>query len=289
MKPGRKFETMVADIERSFSPEGATIESPSKVYDKAIQDFRDVDVAIRYTVGTHPVLIVVQCRDRSRPATVQWIDEVIGETRDLCANVVVAVSSSGFSQKAKTKAKHHGIRTRVLEEVTPEEIAAWKNFGKITVGYTRCNVQALTPIFADDSFPHPPTFSDEAMAGLNKNYHTYVLCREVDSGREITVDDMVGEWRKGPGKKFFDELPLNGERKSVFFPYWFDHEVEADSEIGKRRLLALIVHIAVSRGSYEIPPQALRYLDDEAGAFTTQPFWKLDVRKLFPGRYDETG
>jgi hypothetical protein len=82
---------------------------------------RQVDVTIKKA----GVLTLVECRRRKSRQDVQWIEELIGRRVSLGAQVVIAVSSSGFTAGAIAKARKHGIILRDLQELTDSEIASW--------------------------------------------------------------------------------------------------------------------------------------------------------------------
>jgi hypothetical protein len=61
----REFEKLIARIEQAMAPSGAEIKSPDRIPDRVTGELREVDASIRYKVGTCPILITVECRDRS--------------------------------------------------------------------------------------------------------------------------------------------------------------------------------------------------------------------------------
>lgn len=62
-KQWREFERLITRIEKMLAPMGAEIKSPDRIPDKVTGQLREVDASIRYTVGSAPVLITVECRD----------------------------------------------------------------------------------------------------------------------------------------------------------------------------------------------------------------------------------
>src|ERR1700684_2067638 len=52
----------------------------------------------------HEIKIAVECRDHARDQNMGWIDSLKGKFSRLKVNQIVAVSSSRFSDSAKTKA-----------------------------------------------------------------------------------------------------------------------------------------------------------------------------------------
>ncbi|MGA2160973.1 MAG: restriction endonuclease [Methanoregula sp.] len=121
---GRYLEKFVELLEK-FDVEGATITSPDHIIDKVTNVPREVDISVKFQKGSHNFLIVLECRDRKTKGGVEWIEQITQKTRDIGANKVIAVSTSGFTKGAIEKAKFKNIECRTLKEVTPEEFGSW--------------------------------------------------------------------------------------------------------------------------------------------------------------------
>jgi len=124
-RKGRELEQLVSLLERHLTPTDAKITSPDLIPDKQTTQQREVDVSVRLQVGSTPVLIIFECRDRARAQDVQWIEQLAVKRDSVGADVAVAVSSSAFTGPAQRKAEALGVQTRRLEEVTPEAIGGW--------------------------------------------------------------------------------------------------------------------------------------------------------------------
>lgn len=124
-RKGKEFELFIKKIEALVLQEGGTIDSPAYIKDKITGGNREVDVAIRMKVGSTPILILIECRDRDAIEDVTWIEQLHTKVSDLNANKVIAVSSSGFSENARKKAEHHGIETRSVNDLQFDDIKDW--------------------------------------------------------------------------------------------------------------------------------------------------------------------
>jgi hypothetical protein len=129
---GKSLEELVGILERTGMP-GAEIKVRDKIFDKIAKELREVDVSVRFRIGSHNFLIIFECRDRSRPNGPDWIEQIIQKTRDLGANKVIAVSASGFTKGAIEKAKHYDIELRALKEITSKDIIGISLPGKLPV------------------------------------------------------------------------------------------------------------------------------------------------------------
>ncbi|MGE0201339.1 MAG: hypothetical protein AB7P76_10270 [Candidatus Melainabacteria bacterium] len=119
---GKEFELLVSRIERSLSPLGAVITTPDKIPDKVANIDREVDASIRYTVGSTPLLITIECRDRTSVQDITWLEQIKSKKESIGAHQTIVVSKEGFSRSAIEYANHHAIALRQIEEVTDEFI-----------------------------------------------------------------------------------------------------------------------------------------------------------------------
>ena len=69
-KPGRVLEMLTARIDGSVSGLDVIVKSPDHLEDKVAGGTREVDVSLRSTVGSAEVLVIIECRDRGRPAAI---------------------------------------------------------------------------------------------------------------------------------------------------------------------------------------------------------------------------
>ena len=63
MSSYRELELLVSRIEGALAPAGAVIRSPDRIPDLITGELREVDVSIRYRVGSVELLVTVECRD----------------------------------------------------------------------------------------------------------------------------------------------------------------------------------------------------------------------------------
>lgn len=132
-RKGRELEELVATLEKGLSGTGVKITSPDFIEDVVIQDKREVDVSLRFNMGSHDFLLVFECRDRKNTEDVTWIEQLATKRDDICVNKLIAVSSNGFSNNARKKAHAKNIELRTLKEIDPKEIFGWFQVTKIDV------------------------------------------------------------------------------------------------------------------------------------------------------------
>ncbi|WP_244462751.1 restriction endonuclease [Phaeobacter gallaeciensis] len=118
----RQFEQRVARIYQLLEAKAKSV-----TWDKHIPDpdaptqQRQIDIEIRRP----DALVHVECRHRRQPQDVMWVEELIGRRVSLGADLMIAVSSSGYTNTAKIKAEKHGILLRELEQVSEQEVLTW--------------------------------------------------------------------------------------------------------------------------------------------------------------------
>lgn len=110
------FQSLIKKIYDQIVPEGGEVTESGMVFDKEAGILREVDILVKYKYAGHDFSFIVECRDRSRAETVEWIDELVGKTKSLSVNKVIAVSSKSFASSAKRKARENGIETLTLEK-----------------------------------------------------------------------------------------------------------------------------------------------------------------------------
>jgi len=164
-RKGKGLEQLVSLLEQHLAAKGAKVTSPDSICDKATGQSREVDVSIRSEVGSTPVLVILECRDRARAQGVEWIEQLAEKRNSVGADVAVAVSSSGFTGPAERKAQALGVQTRRLDEVTADVVSSWCLVEHVTLGLKRAEFVAISMGVDPDT---ASTISDEAAATLQR-------------------------------------------------------------------------------------------------------------------------
>jgi hypothetical protein len=123
-KRTNEFQRLVAYVYSKITPIGGKVTESAELLEDGSTTKREIDILIEHKISGIELKIAIECRDRSRDETVEWIDLLIGKYSRLKVNKVVAVSSAGFSNEAERKAAAHGIDTITAEEATKVDWAA---------------------------------------------------------------------------------------------------------------------------------------------------------------------
>lgn len=192
------FQSLVKKIYEQIVPAGGVVTESAEVWDKEAGILREVDILVSHEYAGHEFSFVVECRDRSREETVEWIDGLVGKTKALNLAKVIAVSSSGFSSSAIRKAKENGIETLTLTEAGEQD-------------WTRYPMKPGLLVVSDEIYYIHQVFY--------KACEEYRLIDELDQNCEVALDgETVGDLA-GLIEYFFKEhvIPgVEGYRKQHF-------------------------------------------------------------------------
>ncbi|MFZ0178361.1 MAG: hypothetical protein WAL84_00625 [Candidatus Dormiibacterota bacterium] len=106
----------------------ALVRSPCLLDGDASHVKREVDAGVLVGLGASNLLMVVEVRDRARVQGVDWIEQLISKRDDVGADVLVAVSSSGFTAAAVRLGTAHRLRLWRVNQISRAELSALWDF-----------------------------------------------------------------------------------------------------------------------------------------------------------------
>jgi len=122
-RPGQRFQNFVAMLERMFAHrDGVKVESPLRLRDKDTGRLREHDVVITRTTHHGPSLTALECKDHGRKIGVTEVEAFSKKCEKTGIHRGIIVSSSGFAETARTKAKALNI---TLMSLTDAETFEW--------------------------------------------------------------------------------------------------------------------------------------------------------------------
>jgi hypothetical protein len=130
----KRFEKLIHAIHTQFAPDGAIVTLDEEIVGYHSKAPRQIDISIRVRVAQYPVLIVVECKDHSRPIDVAELGGFVNLRDDVRANKGVMISTSGFTPAATEMARAHGIDTRTYIDTESQD---WKTEVSIPVVLVR--------------------------------------------------------------------------------------------------------------------------------------------------------
>ena len=290
-KAWRQFEELVALVESHLAPKGAIIRSPDKIRDNTTGNLREVDASIRYKVGSIPILITIECRDRSDTEDVTWIEQLIAKRDSINASVTVAVSSKGFSLPAITKARTNNIETRLLRDVSEQAIRDWAQNIQIIIISGEFSMGPPRLKFKPHSENAVPVIHSRVRQEFSKGDVEYKFIRRIADGQMISIGDLLRDEERRAGNPIFDHRNRNVKVKlppqtqgaipiSSSFPKLFEdvqvgeppitknlnicfdtNEATVETDLGHAEVESLDVELLVWRRAY--PSQIGRLLSYE--------------------------
>jgi hypothetical protein len=269
----REFEKLVARIEQAIAPSGAVVRSPDRILDQLTGELREVDASIRYKVGTSPVLITIECRDRSAVEDVRWIEQLAEKKRGIGASITLAVSSSGFSEPAMRRAAVSGIEVRTLVDATAEDFVHWLTLQYVVLDVSEWSLVGLEVELYDA--PHDAELTPVSQQlFLESGALAPIFIRNLD-GKRFHVENILVEWYKQNGA-FTDSLPSDGTkvRRNLH------QRIERDClhvETTKGSFDVRVIHIALSlsRSKSQVPVARLTEYANQSSPLVQTAEWEL--------------
>jgi len=172
----KKFERLVAAIHHART-QGAVV-----TWNDTING-RQFDVTLRFKVGLHDYLTVIECKDYKDRVPVEKIDAFVTKARDVNASKAVFVSSNGYQSGCFDVAARHGVKLLTLDEkinVDIDKIAA-EIVPALNIFNVKFVLQGGNEYLLEDE--------GGRLAYLMSNIELYV------SGRKTTPNSFLNSWR----------------------------------------------------------------------------------------------
>lgn len=205
----RLLEKLARSIEHAIAP-GAIVKSPDRLLDHDTGEMREVDVSIRYHVGSVQILIIVECRKHKSTQDVRWIEQIATKKAAVGAHAAIAVSTSGFSQPAQEKAAKRGVELRQVKRIEDAHVEEWFRGINVTLHYLTYQALTVGIIWPDSKRP----FTEELKEIQAPDAWHSPIFQEGPDRKPTTLTDLIqGNWQILEGEK----LPLGGkETKRIY-------------------------------------------------------------------------
>lgn len=246
----RELELLVARLETVLAEYPLRITSPDFLPGRLSHTDREVDVSIRGALGTVELLVIIECRHRSRAEDVQWIEQLATKREDVGADKAVAVSSKGFSSAAYAVAHAKGIDLRVISDLSIQDVESWLRLSVLHVHVWNWALQRIdlkvfeapSPLGGDPELVHTGGFEHLPLRSLATGA-THRLGEIVEAGLDSLDRDSVSDQPSRLG------LVLSRADDPLF---------EVETRRGWQRVGDLSVVLEMSDEEYEAPVTAVR-------------------------------
>jgi hypothetical protein len=111
------FQEVVEIIHEHMAGD-ATVEPSAMLRNKRTGYEREVDVVLRSRSAGYEIVISVEALGRSRPASVEWVEQMVYKHKDLPTSKLVLVAEKGFSPQARALAEAEGVAALAPEDLT---------------------------------------------------------------------------------------------------------------------------------------------------------------------------
>jgi hypothetical protein len=242
VRKGKQLEETVAFLHKMLEDRPCKIETPDLIEDKITGQKREVDISIKTEVSSIPLTIIVECRDRKYKQDVTWIEQVVTKCRNLNANKVIAVSANDFTQPAKEMAKHYGIETRVLKNITHDDVKSWFAFDYVELEIDRFNIVGLEVKLVNGKINEfPLNTNDEIFVvdtekiSLSKLFRREIMCKQ-----DIFIDVPFD------GTKIIKQFEINDTEQKYKLEIPEEETYQLDKLILKVKLYRDLKNISIS-------------------------------------------
>jgi hypothetical protein len=210
-RKGKEFEQLVARLEEAIMDTPLSIKTNDKVEDLVTGQKREIDISIRGTLGSHPVFIIMECRDRPKDQDITWIEQLATKREQVGADIAVAVSSKGFFKPAYKLARIKNIELRTLTEIDHDTIVGWFEPTSIPVHHHTHRIINLN-IFISGTAEIEPDLIKQAESIFYQNPVDGTFIFQEGLPGPISMNELIS--RITDFHTFFDDLKP-GQKKIV--------------------------------------------------------------------------
>lgn len=111
------FQEVVAIVHRHMADD-ATVQESEMLVDRVSGQEREVDAVIRGSTANYEIIVSVEANARSRRASVEWVEQLIGKHGTLPTNQLILVSQAGFTKMGRALAEQKGVPAIAPESLT---------------------------------------------------------------------------------------------------------------------------------------------------------------------------
>ena len=199
----RNLELLVQRIQQQLAPTAEVLHDVHLPGRQSKTD-RQIDVLVRQKIGQYEMLIVLDCKDHSRPIDVNGVGEFLALINDVGAHKGALICPRGFSAAAKDMARAHGIDLYSPVDTEPHK---WRM--RVTVPVV-CDFRSAGIGFGISTIAPKPF-------RMPMEFYKSMMIHEVGSEKQLGIPMPVAldRWNRGgftsePGQH--DYIPLFNEK-----------------------------------------------------------------------------
>ena len=215
-KRTNEFQQLIYSIQHQLAS-GAVVTESKILIDVKTNLPTEVDIVVESSMGEIPVVIGIECTAEGRPATVEWVREMIGKHADLKIDKTVLVAKSGFTPEAINKAQANAVEAITLMEAENRKwVTLIDQLRDLKLARFTFNVALRSITFkVIDASEHPRTvtlFSLIREPGRKTSHPLKDYLAGIARNRAV-AQDVMRRWIKTPKDERKKEYDVNGTWK----------------------------------------------------------------------------
>lgn len=268
-KRTNNFQQLIHKIYECMNDDETIITESGEIWDHDGEILREVDILIERKSPNGCFRCMVECRDRSRKESIQWIDELIGKSRSLNVNKVIAVSSKGFAHSAIVKAKKNKIETHTLIESLLSDLPDWVSdvsFLLVNAGTYNLEIHSIRFYDINRNYIDVPRNAKELLV-RERGYEELLSFEKLINekfGRFVcdpTTGGLLHEAIKSQLKELMQYIVANKQKpligKSAFI--YFDQYILYDTDKKRMPLQVKIIELPIMISMPVLMPEKTHY------------------------------
>jgi hypothetical protein len=254
-RAGRRFELLISELERLLARTDVTVTSPDHIMGRNSRTLREVDVSVRGQFGSVNMLVILECRDRSRGEDVTWIEQLVKKRDDVGAQRAIAVASSGrFSDAAQRVADANGILCRGTQPLKPEEFFDWLPLRSVRVEARNIEIKGVSIELQGDDRNGPSVgIPKEVAEALQRGRVDETFLRRKADQTAASLGDV---WRSASRQALYEGIEANSApvRRSITLSFPNPAErFQIQTDNGWEDITTMVVTGDLTIHGYDVP------------------------------------
>ena len=215
---------------------------------------REVDATVRARAGTSDVLITIECRKRKHRQDVTWIEQLATKKQLIGAARTLAVSSTGFSNDARTVAARLGIDLRAVSDLSIADLNKLVTLDFVLLNHKKAAIMKVgLRYFRDEQWHLPDQANMDEFLPENTDTMKSIFCN-TDTGHRWSLNDLWMQIQAAADP--FVDIERNGKTafRTACFPYPGNVTIETPG--GDHRLGDVLLSIAISMRNEKVSLEA---------------------------------
>ena len=246
------FQQLITRVQVALHNSRASVQESAMVPNYSSNIDTEIDILITFEVGGLPYRTGIECRDHSRPAGPDWIQQLRTKRDDCRLDKIVAVHASGFTKSAIKEAETHGIQVATIKQL--DEV----DWAEAVLPYQHIMVDSVQVNIAENGM-------SAAMESANhESYDRLQSVLRLPTGLIIDTKRLRGHVRADITQQFLTLVTKQGAVSTLPSPFRATRQVEFNCPLPRDSRLVHVdstetpIYALMGRATVEID---VAYLD----------------------------